>query len=377
MIWTRSPAVSEPERSAEPSLDRLRIGVGAVAASALLLGLAYADVFGATELRCQRQAAGTRCTIRETQLGLDRGSLVIADVQGAYVEDEGYDRARPRLVLQGAGGDVPLPSSVSWSAARQREAAAQVDGFAGDPRARELRLDESHLVGRGIAALGVLAALAWVLWPRLRRVDPPPLLRLDTAPLPDVAVSPPASELPATAPTPLSQRMLGVSLLRRAAYREVGADTGSWLAAFLIVALSALVIGYADGLGGSALAVNGTPIAASVANANLRALAAAGAACVGWPAAAVVSSWLAASRGGVRTAELMRALGFAHLFHLLSLLRYGGLLAWPLFFVAAYVATRAVCGAGRVRSLFATWCGQGFALLLAIPLWIAIISLGS
>jgi hypothetical protein len=351
-----------------------RAALAAVALAALLGVLFWRDVFATTVLRCQRGPSGTRCTVTDAQLGLARGTTVLADLQGAYVEDEGYDRSQARLVLQGRGGDVPIPGSASWSSGRQNEAAAALDRFAGNPAAMDLRFEERHAFGRALAAIAGFAALLWVAWPKLRplrqergepEAEPPPAL--DEEDLPAEAAQ----------PTPWSTRIVGALLLRRVRYRELGEDPASTWPAFAIVALVALIIGYADGLGGSALEFNGEPMAPSVANANLRAIAAAAAACVSWPAAAVLTSWLAAGRGGVRTLELLRALGFANLFHLFSLLHFGGLLAWPLFFVASYVATRGVCSAGRIRSLFATWVGQSFALVLAVPLWIAVLSIGS
>jgi hypothetical protein len=223
----------------------------------------------------------------------------------------------------------------------------------------ELQFEERHAFARALAVIACVVALLWVAWPRSQRVQPEEVEQEDLQ------------------PRPWATRLLGALMLRRVRYREIAEDRASTWPAFAIVALVALIVGYADGLGGSALMIDGEAYAPSVANANLRALAAAAAACVSWPAAAVITSWLAAGRDGVRTLELLRALGFANLFHLLSLLQFGGLLAWPLFFVAAYVATRGVCSAGRIRSFIAAWFGQGFALLLAIPLWLAVLSLGS
>jgi hypothetical protein len=350
-----------------------RAALAAVALAALLGVLLWRDVFATTVLHCQRGPSGTRCTVTDTQLGLARGTLVLVDLQGAYVEDEGYDRPEPRLVLQGRGGDVPIPGSASWSGGRQHEAAMALDRFAEDGSAKDLRFEERHAFGRALAAIAGFAALLWLAWPKLRPVrQTSEGARDEPEPPSDEAPRQPAIEL-----TPWSTRVVGALLLRRVRYRELGEDPASTWPAFAIVAVVALIIGYADGLGGSALVFNGEPVSPSVANANLRALAAAAAACVSWPAAAVLTSWFAAGRGGVRTLELLRALGFANLFHLFSLLQFGGLLAWPLFFVASYVATRGVCSAGRIRSLFATWVGQSFALVLAIPLWIAVLSIGS
>jgi hypothetical protein len=362
-----------------------RATVAALALAALLGVLLWRDVFVTTVLHCQRRPGGTRCVVTDSQLGLARGTLVLADVQGAYVEDEGYDQAEPRLVLQARGGDVPLAASASWSRGRQQEAAAALGRFA-EQGIPELRFEERHAFARALAAMAAFAAMLWVAWPKLRpvRVEPAPAperraeAESDARPSEEVERLPDApSEPPHEPAVSWSTRVVGALLLRRVRYRELGFDPASTWPAFAIVALVALIIGYADGLGGSGLVLNGEAIAPSVANANLRALAAAAAACVNWPAAAVLTSWLAAGRGGVRTLELLRALGFANLFHLLSLLHFGGLFAWPMVFVASYVAARGVCGAGRLRSLFATWVGQSFALFLAIPLWLAVLSLGS
>ncbi|MET0286315.1 MAG: hypothetical protein ABW352_17680 [Polyangiales bacterium] len=349
-----------------------RATVAALALAALLGVLFWRDVFATTILHCQRRASGTRCVVTDSQLGLARGTLVLADVQGAYVEDEGYDRAEARLVVQARGGDVPLAGSASWSRARQEEAASALDRFAGNA-APELRVEERHAFARALAAIAALAALLWGAWPKLRPVRAEPEREEEAE---SERPEEPSERAPRQ-PVSWSTRVVGALLLRSVRYRELGFDPASTWPAFAIVALVALIIGYADGLGGSGLVLNGAQVAPSVANANLRAIAAAAAACVNWPAAAVLTSWLAAGRGGVRTLELLRALGFANLFHLLSLLQFGGIFAWPMVFVASYVAARGVCGAGRVRSLFATWAGQSFALLLAIPLWIAVLSLGS
>jgi hypothetical protein len=365
--------VSDPTR---------RAALAAVALAVLLGVLFWCDVFASTLLRCQRGTSGTRCTVADTQLGLARGTLVLADLQGAYVEDEGFDRSEPRLVLQGRGGDVPVASSASWRRSRQHEAAAVLDRFARNAGAAGLRFEERHAFGRALAVFAALASLLWSAWPKLRPARPE-RIEPQVPPEPDAPLEPEAQEveLPepaASAPhAAWSTRVVGALLLRRVRYREIGDDPASTWPAVVIVALVALIVGYADGLGGGLLVLDGESLAPSVANANLRALAAAAAACVSWPAAAVLTSWLAAGRGGVRTLELLRALGFANLFHLLGLLQLGGVLAWPLTFVASYVAARGVCGAGRVRSLFATWVGQSFALCLAMPLWIAVLSLGS
>ncbi|HEX5659520.1 MAG TPA: hypothetical protein VFX59_20130 [Polyangiales bacterium] len=359
--------------------DPTRRAAYAAVALAVLLGiLLWRDVFASTVVSCQRGASGTRCSVTDTQLGLHRGTLVLADLQGAYVEDEGYDRSAPRLVIQGRGGDIPLAGSSTWTRGRQHEAAAALDHFAEDPTAQALRFEERHAVARALAAIAVFAALVWIAWPKLRPAQAVPADEPRGDAIVDEGnVEPTSVVVAAPRATPWSTRVAGALLLRRVRYRELGEDPAATWPAFAIVALVALIVGYADGLGGSAWIINGEPVAPSVANANLRAVAAAAAACVSWPAAAVLTSWLAAGRGGVRTLELLRALGFANLFHLFSLLKLGALLAWPLFFVASYVAARGVCSAGRLRSLFATWVGQSFALVLAIPLWLAVLSLGS
>ncbi len=363
-----------------------RVAVAALALAALLGVLFWQDVFATTILHCQRGASGTRCSVTDAQLGLTRGTLVLADLQGAYVEDEGYDRSEPRLVLQGRGRDEPVAASVSWRRARQLEAVAALERFAGDPASPALHFEERHAFGRTLAVLAAFAALLWAAWPALRpnlRDEPrasaaqhPARAEPSESAAEQPATEQPAPIVPAVVDSPWSTRVVGALMMRRVRYRELGYDRASTWPALAIVAVVALIVGYADGLGGG-LTINGEAMAPSVANANLRAIAAAAAALVSWPAGAVLTSWLAAGRGGVRTLELLRALGFANLFHLLSLMSLGGLLAWPLYFVATYVATRAVCSAGRLRSWFATWAGQSFALLLAIPLWIAVLSLGS
>ncbi|HEY6878893.1 MAG TPA: hypothetical protein VI299_12775, partial [Polyangiales bacterium] len=100
----------------------------------VLVGLAFAsDVFAATRLACQRGSAGTRCTMSFWQLGIARDTQVIADVQGAYVEDEDEGGPEPRLVIQGKGGDFPVASSTSWPRRRQHQAAAALTRFASHP----------------------------------------------------------------------------------------------------------------------------------------------------------------------------------------------------------------------------------------------------
>ena len=166
-------------------------------------------------------------------------------------------------------------------------------------------------------------------------------------------------EADAPAPPALTERLLGVLLFRAQAYRDIAQDPRAARAAGLIVAAVGLILGLAGGIVAAY-----DPLTAAVALAVTVAVELLAWLAVSWALAAIclrVFRVAGANRRDVQD-QMLRAVGFAHLFRVLEAVPRLGLLGDALWIAAVIFAVRAVARIGKAQAAAAVLIVAAVAL---------------